>query len=196
MFCPTCAAANSDQARFCRACGANLETVGLALAGQLVPPGEAGKKKDKSPTTRQSWLQKWSKGVREVVQGAILLSVYLLVGFVLLAVVPDWHLQYVLMWMVLFGWMAIWGAITLARGIGTMIESKSILRQMERMIGEPAIASTTPLGSDGSQLRVAPSLLPAPEPVHPPSITEHTTERLDECSASRPGVALPQKQSQ
>ena len=37
MFCPKCATANSDQGKFCRACGTNLETVALALAGQLPP---------------------------------------------------------------------------------------------------------------------------------------------------------------
>ncbi|MBA2732993.1 MAG: zinc-ribbon domain-containing protein, partial [Acidobacteria bacterium] len=31
MYCPRCSAQNLDDAKFCRACGTNLETVALAL---------------------------------------------------------------------------------------------------------------------------------------------------------------------
>jgi len=218
MFCPKCATANSDQAKFCRACGTNLEGVALALEGQLVPPAEAGDKqetkpgtrsfrmpkirqlhgeasdKGKKPRTREDWLEKWGKGVRETIQGAILLAVYLLVGFVLLGVLPDWRVDYVLMWMILAGGMAIWGIITLARGIGHIVESKPILREMERLASGQPGASTTPLLSDARGLRIPPGALDASEQALPPSVTEHTTESLSEHRTHHPDVVLPEKQ--
>lgn len=35
MYCPSCAAVNNDDAKFCRGCGANLSLVPQALTGQL-----------------------------------------------------------------------------------------------------------------------------------------------------------------
>ncbi|MFN2482444.1 MAG: zinc-ribbon domain-containing protein, partial [Pyrinomonadaceae bacterium] len=40
MFCPKCAAHNLDEAKFCRACGADISLVPQALTGQLAPVGE------------------------------------------------------------------------------------------------------------------------------------------------------------
>src|SRR5262249_46330923 len=35
MYCPSCATHNSDDAKFCRACGTNLSLVPQAITGQL-----------------------------------------------------------------------------------------------------------------------------------------------------------------
>ena len=43
MFCPKCAEQNLDDAKFCRACGANVSLVPQALTGEL-PAGEAENK--------------------------------------------------------------------------------------------------------------------------------------------------------
>ncbi|HEX6045701.1 MAG TPA: zinc ribbon domain-containing protein [Pyrinomonadaceae bacterium] len=40
MFCPKCAAPNSEGASFCRSCGANISLVPQALTGQLARPIE------------------------------------------------------------------------------------------------------------------------------------------------------------
>jgi hypothetical protein len=40
MYCPKCATKNADDARFCRACGANISLVSQALEGRL-PSGNA-----------------------------------------------------------------------------------------------------------------------------------------------------------
>ena len=45
MFCPRCAAQNVDDAKFCRACGADISLVPQALTGQLaegLAAGQAG----------------------------------------------------------------------------------------------------------------------------------------------------------
>jgi hypothetical protein len=40
MFCPRCATQNSDGARFCRSCGANISLVPMAVSGQLPESAE------------------------------------------------------------------------------------------------------------------------------------------------------------
>ena len=43
MYCPKCATQNTDEASFCRSCGANVSLIPQALAGQIAtPPNEAG----------------------------------------------------------------------------------------------------------------------------------------------------------
>ena len=54
MFCPRCAADNSDDAKYCRACGADIHLVPQALTGLLPAevteaedrPAKKSKKKD------------------------------------------------------------------------------------------------------------------------------------------------------
>jgi hypothetical protein len=79
MYCPRCAAPQADNTKFCRACGADLQSVALALAEQQLPakPGQEGAKQ---PKAEQSWLEKRSEGVRDTVQGVILLGAALLIG--------------------------------------------------------------------------------------------------------------------
>ena len=58
MFCPRCAAQNLDDAKFCRACGTNLETVALALADKYHPAkGEGGKLRIRLRLRRQKRCQ-------------------------------------------------------------------------------------------------------------------------------------------
>jgi hypothetical protein len=42
MFCPKCATQNMDNARFCRACGADISLVPQAMSGRLVEAQPAG----------------------------------------------------------------------------------------------------------------------------------------------------------
>jgi hypothetical protein len=47
MFCPRCATQNTDGARFCRSCGANISLVPMAVDGQLtdqIEPIETGRR--------------------------------------------------------------------------------------------------------------------------------------------------------
>jgi hypothetical protein len=183
MFCPKCATANPEQAKFCRACGMNLETVALALTGQLVP----GSKKE--------WLGKRSKGVRETVAGAILLGVSLLAlaGFFLGALATG-EFEVLAGWVATCSWMAIWGVIRLVRGLPDVIESKMMLRDMERIAGGPTAAPTAPLLSSAGGRQAAPGAVTAPEPVPPLSVTEHTTEALSEHRTLHPDFVPPKKE--
>ncbi len=55
MFCPRCAAQNLDDAKFCRACGTNLESIALALSGRYLP-ADAGDEPEKIASTKAGSL--------------------------------------------------------------------------------------------------------------------------------------------
>ena len=167
MYCPRCATQKVDSGKFCRACGADLETVALALAEH--PSVAAGKDKPGTDTqkTDANRLKKRSKAARNTVQGAILLSTALLIGVALglFTDKPDW----MVVWTVFFGWMACWGIVSLGFGIGGILES----RMMSRQIGQSANGRIV-LEDHG--LVTDPLAVPAdPTPV---SVTEYTTELL------------------
>ena len=71
MFCPRCAMQNLVDAKFCRACGVDLETISvtLAAAGSPYKP----KKKTKQGKQR-TWAEKRSQALRDTIQGAILIA--------------------------------------------------------------------------------------------------------------------------
>jgi len=112
-------------------------------------------------------LKKRSKAARNTAQGAILLSMTILIGvaLALFSHKPDW----MVIWTIFFGWMACWGVVLLAFGIGGILETK----MMSRPIGHTAIG-TGPTESLG----LATDPLAVPVAASPVSITEHTTERL------------------
>ena len=180
MYCPRCAAQNLDGAKFCRACGTNLETVALALAQQL-DPAQLSKDAAKKPEAAKSKLEKRREGLTSLVRAAGLISASGLVGaaLALFSHKPDW----IIIWVIFAGWMACWGVIRLVAGIAALIESWFMPLQAGQTAGEIA-APTTPLWSGDNQEMLPRSATKLPLP---PSVTEHTTELLNEPhSASKP----------
>ena len=85
---------------------------------------------------------------------------------------------WIIIWAVFFGWMAVWGGIEVANGLGAILESKSRLRLLGLTGKEQAIKakrydelSTGPL----SQTPIASDAFRSPS-----SVTEGTTRHLDE----------------
>jgi hypothetical protein len=178
MFCPKCATSNPDQAKFCRTCGLNLETLAVALVGQMPSPTEFGAKKE--------WIDKRSKGVRETVAGSVLLGVSILAFLVVLAIAAaTGEAEIMATW---FGvglpWF-IWGIIRLVKGIPDLVESKVMLRELRGMASGQATSSASAL-PPSPELRIAPSPAVVPDPVSPPSVTEHTTHTLGEHHRAAP----------
>ena len=172
MYCPRCAVENADKTKFCRACGANLETVALALTGKL--PAIKGDDEEAEPKTVAGWLEKQGKSVRDATVGAIMLGVALLIVVAPLLLVPD-PFAWLVISMVLFGWFGLWGVYYLSSGIGGMLQARTMLRGLERYPGELS-QTTAPLSL--SRAGEKPELAAAPLP--PASITEGTTKLLDE----------------
>ncbi|HXF38421.1 MAG TPA: hypothetical protein VN687_01790 [Blastocatellia bacterium] len=154
---------NLDDAKFCRACGMDLDTVSVALAEAGSP--NKPKKKSKQRKPAKTWAEKRSAAMRDIFQGAILTaaSAVICVAFAMFLSVPDW----LILWTVFFGWMACWGVISLAFGIGGLIESST----MSRAVDQPLGRVTTPTGDE---LASSSFFLDSP----PASITELTTEPL------------------
>lgn len=165
MYCPRCAAQNLDDAKFCRACGTNLETVALALADQYHPAPKGFEEEQ----AKDSWLEKRSEGTGAITKGVGLLGASLLIGLALglFSNQADW----IIIWVGLAGWMACWGFISLTNGIHALMESRFMARQLKQAREPLAQASVDE----------AKSLMDAPATNKlslPPSITEHTTELL------------------
>ena len=165
MYCPQCASENSEGTRFCRACGTDLETVALALSGQLVPVNaiSADPRAAEAAQESNAWLEKRSKAVRSVTRGAILLSTSLLIAVAMAMFVPE-RLPWIITWAFFFGWMAGWGAVELASGLSRMLETVVLLR------GLATDAARQRLPIAGASRTHTPHVAP--------SVTEHTTRRL------------------
>jgi hypothetical protein len=169
MFCPRCAAQNLDDAKFCRGCGTNLETVALALSGQPLPT-----KSNDEP--KETWLQLRRRGVSSLVRACGLLGSSLLVGTALglFSNQNDW----IIIWMVFTGWMAVWGIFSLVSGVQALIESRYARNELAEMPVTP-------------QLRNRPHPEQLPEAVtglgldFPHSVTDHTTRSLAEPPVSK-----------
>lgn len=169
MFCPRCAAQNLDDAKFCRACGTNLETVALALADKYHPV-----KSDKSQETFDSWLETRKEGINKIGKGTGWLVSSLLIGLALglFSNAADW----VIIWMCMVGWMAVLGIISIVTGTAALMESRFLRRQLE----QPSGARTQPVLTLPAADRVMMNdALTSPMLKMPgSSVTEHTTTRL------------------
>jgi len=165
MYCPRCATQNLEGAKFCRACGTNLETVALALAQQLDPT-----QSDKKPKAAKNKLEKRSEGLTKIVRATGMIGASGLVGaaLALFSNKPDW----IIIWMIFAGWMACWGVISFVSGIAALIES----RFSPRHTAGETVSRTTSLRS-GDDQKIPPSAIP--QLSLPSSITEHTTELLN-----------------
>jgi zinc ribbon protein len=170
MFCPRCAAHNLDNAKFCRACGTNLETVALALADNYHPAKSDG---GEAEDPFESWLTTRRKAVNKIVKGIGWFVSSMLIGVALglFSNEADW----IIIWMCLVGWMAVLGIISILTGTAGLMESRFLRRQLAQSSGtatppvEPLPAGDRVMMNDAL---TTPMLRPQP------SVTEHTTTRL------------------
>ena len=170
MFCPRCAAQNLDDAKFCRACGTNLETVALALADQYHPAKrDAGLAEDPF----QSWLKTRTESINKISKGFGLLVSSLLIG-VALGLFSNTH-DWIIIWMAMVGWMAVIGIISMVTGTASLMESRFMRRQLgqgSEVFSQPGKALPANDRVVLNEATTAPILRPQP------SVTEHTTTRL------------------
>jgi hypothetical protein len=170
MFCPRCAAQNLDNAKFCRACGTNLETVALALADKYHP---AKSDSDGAEDPFESWLETRKEGINKIVKGIGWFVSSLLIGIALglFSNTPDW----IIIWMCLVGWMAVWGIISMVTVTAGLMEARFMRRQLGQTSGAASPAVQPLPAGDRVMMNDAfttPMLRPQP------SVTEHTTTRL------------------
>lgn len=162
MFCPRCAAQNLDDAKFCRACGTNLEPIALALRGQHQPARA-------SHGPEETWVEKRREGIKKLVRAGGLLPSSLLIGVALgfFSNEPDW----IMIWLIFCGWMATWGIFSLVSGAQLLLESKYMREDVSKNVAQT------------NELWHAPEreALPAASTnFDTRSVTEHTTRSLAE----------------
>lgn len=163
MYCPKCASENSDEVKFCRVCGTNLEIVSLVLAGKPLPDTTS----ESDPNELATWLTAQRAGVRQLVQGLILLAVSAKIGLISYLAVSGSGPKWFFLWLVFFGWLAGWGAVCLASGASQAIEAMMALRHLRSQPERQSEPQT--LANVGEPIRLA-------------SVTEHTTRHLSEPS--------------
>jgi hypothetical protein len=172
MYCPRCATQNLDGAKFCRACGTNLETIALELAQQL-DLAQSDNDAAKKPKAGKNKLEKRSEGLAKIVRASGLIGASALVGaaLALFSNTPDW----IIIWLIFAGWMACWGVMMFVSGIAALIESGFTPLHARHTAGE-TVSRTMPLRSkDDHEIPKSAT----PELSLPSSITEHTTELLN-----------------
>jgi hypothetical protein len=170
VFCPRCGAKNVDDAKYCRACGADISLVPQALTRSL-PEGAFGlldveeeerkghkrrKRKSKEPPTLEKGLSKCMEGVAYLI--------IFLTGF-------FYFWGGILIWI----WFIIPALSTLGEGIGQIIRSRSDRHALPPhapfTVGE---LTPPPMSAAGELPARATSEIVAP----PPSVTEETTRHL------------------
>jgi hypothetical protein len=162
MYCPQCAIQNTENAKFCRKCGTDLEAVSLVLTNKLPLPAP--------------WFEKHAESKHQVTMGAILLAASLLIAGVPALFVEQLFL-WVMLWTVFFGWLACWGIVSLALGVGGMVKSRTMLGQMKQFDRGLSSTETSQLSSAAYEPRMLEDATKA-KPSSPSSVTERTTDLL------------------
>ncbi len=162
MYCPRCAVQNLDDAKFCRACGADIRLVSQALLGNL----DENKLAPHSKKEKRLKPASVDEGLKNIFQGLGLLTIFLIGIFVFRGAF----------------WVTIWFIIpalsSFGEGIGQLIRA----RQEQQLMSPPM--------SVGENFRPAPlapasdfKQLSSPDTAEmtgaPASVTEATTRHLD-----------------
>lgn len=116
MYCPRCAAQNLDDAKFCRACGADIRLVPQALQGTL-PPGAALERTE----TRKAAKRRKEKRRAPATVDAGLKSIFTGFGLFVIFLIGLFVFRGAF-------WLTIWFVIpalaNVGEGIGTLIRAR------------------------------------------------------------------------
>jgi hypothetical protein len=178
MFCYKCGASNKDNVKFCRACGASLEGVSQALSDKSGTSKGDRKNNERNPMTTEDWLAKRGKGISNIVTGTIYAGGSLLAPLAVYLFLHDKFWAIILLFCV--GWIFFSGLSSLAKGIGAVLESNTVLRGLNAAMRDSSTASLSALPAAGYEPG-APAGDPGPSALAAPaSVTESTTRLLDE----------------
>jgi hypothetical protein len=175
MYCPNCGSNNQPEVKFCTRCGTNLGVVSEALTGKL--PTQVADDEHNTKVMRDYY-----KGRKDTITGATLI----LAGLLIMAILVASGMEAVGAFFIIF-WMFIWGAASLAGGLGKWMASSAQLKTF-------GTGSQSPFQGDVARPAIgAPTQAPEPVgfstgPVAFPSVTEQTTRQLSERGyAANPG---------
>ena len=153
MYCPNCASQNNDDAKFCRACRANLALIPQALTGEL----PEGRRRRHRRGFTHGGSADLPNGITKAFTG---------IGFILIAFILCLLRQY---WGV---WMLIPGFGALGKGVAEIVAA----REAQKAVVGSRQVQMPPAPNTGSLAAANPPELTGP----PPSVTESTTKLFDE----------------
>ncbi len=170
MFCPRCGVDNQDDAKYCRACGADIHLVSQALAGLLpADAAQAGGKPEKKSKKKDDEGKLLEKGMENVFVGLAFLVIFLGGLFYLRGAFFFWV------------WFIIPSLACFGEGLGQLMRS----RREHRLLMARAHALNELGAADPRTLFAAPRparTLSAPDTAEivdsPFSVTEATTRHL------------------
>lgn len=166
MYCPKCAAQNLDDAKFCRACGADISLVPQAVAGELAERLAAGERGSLHSRRERRERRREAPSI----EGAFV-SLFMGIAFVIIALASSMTGSERNNW---WFYMLIPAFIFLGKGVGALVRinedrkrtAPATLTQDTTLLNQPRRASALP-PRDTDEL-IAP----------PPSVTEATTRHL------------------
>ena len=168
MFCPRCAAPNTDDAKFCRACGTNLATVSLVLSDpQHLSPAALEKVASILSVKRRDGISKLIHGT-----GWIGASTIVGVALGLFSNTNDW----IFVWLGLASWMACVGIIQWSQGINKLIEARYLSAELKSAVADSAFGKPQMHSGEPAALPEVPKTNELPRPG---SVTDRTTELLN-----------------
>lgn len=173
MFCPRCATQNADDAKFCRACGADIHLVPQALAG--LPPAEAARagRKGRGRKREEKDPRLLEKGTENIFVGVAFLVIFL-AGLL-------WFRGAFMIWI----WFIIPALACVGEGIGQLVRSRREYRLL--MSGaRPAFAEGGGPELPRADFRELPAADTSEIAESPFSVTEATTRHLAAPRADRP----------
>jgi zinc-ribbon domain len=163
MFCPKCATQNADDARFCRACGADISLVPQALTGALA------ERLAETDEMRHGRRRRRKGGKPPTVEHAVQ-SLFMGLAFIFVAfAVRTWAPAGNIWWF----WMFLPAASLLADGVGTCVRLAREEKRYELLTHTPPhTAVPPPRHVSALPQRETGEMIP------PPSVTEGTTRHL------------------
>ena len=168
MFCPICAAQNTEEAKFCRSCGTDISLVPQAVTGVLAERLAAGDENFKSRVRRRREHRHDSKpvNIERAVRSFFMGLAFIFVAFSARAWAPAGNIWWFWMFIPAFG--------MLADGVSTYLR---LAEEKKRPVAPPFY---TPPQTAVPPVPRAGELPPrnTGEMIPPPSVTEGTTRHL------------------
>jgi len=165
MYCPNCGNQNLENVKFCRACGGDLETVALALNNKLAAPPD--------------WMEKYGESKSNVATGALMAGGGLMIWLLPALLLKD-VMGWTAIWACFFGWLTIWGFISLANSVGSLVKAKTMLKAHLHYDSQLSPGEQYGLPSKPANFEPANSSYKTDQLQTPHSVTEHTTKFLNE----------------